>query len=129
ILAIGFVVDDAIVMLENIVRHLELGEQPMNAALNGAREVGFTIVSMTISLAAVFIPLLFMSGIIGRLFREFSVTIVVSILISGIVSVTLTPMLSSRFLKSHHDRPPGKFYQWTERRFEAMLRLYERTLQ
>ena len=84
---------------------------------------------MTISLAAVFIPLLFMSGIMGRLFREFSVTIVVSILISGIVSVTLTPMLSSRFLKSHHDKPPGKFYQWTERRFEAMLRLYERTLQ
>ena len=130
ILAIGFVVDDAIVMLENIVRHIEMGEKPMQAALTGSREVGFTIISMTISLAAVFIPLLFMSGILGRLFREFSVTIVVSILISGLVSVTLTPMLSSRFLKAHdHSRKPGRLYAWTESQFEALLHLYERSLQ
>jgi HAE1 family hydrophobic/amphiphilic exporter-1 len=129
ILAIGFVVDDAIVMLENIVRHVERGESPMQAAFNGSREVGFTIVSMTLSLAAVFIPLLFMGGILGRLFREFSVTIVVSILISGLVSVTLTPMLSSRFLREHDPRKkPGKLYQLTERGFDALLRAYERTL-
>src|SRR5207247_5934711 len=101
ILAIGFVVDDAIVVLENIVRHIEHGVPPMRAALEGAREVGFTVISMTISLAAVFIPLLFMGGILGRLFREFAVTISVAILISGVVSVTLTPMLASRFLRSH----------------------------
>src|SRR5439155_13538832 len=92
ILSIGFVVDDAIVMLENIVRHMELGEAPLEAALNGSREIGFTIVSMTVSLAAVFIPILFMSGILGRLFREFAVTITAAILVSGLVSVTLTPM-------------------------------------
>ena len=99
ILSIGFVVDDAIVMLENIVRHIESGETPLEAALNGSKEIGFTIVSMTISLAAVFIPILFMSGILGRLFREFAVTITAAILISGVVSVTLTPMLCSRFLR------------------------------
>src|SRR5205807_9183446 len=92
ILSVGFVVDDAIVMLENIVRHLERGEHPLQAALNGSREVVFTIVSMTLSLAAVFIPVLFMGGILGRLFREFAVTICVAILISGLVSITLTPM-------------------------------------
>jgi len=129
ILAIGFVVDDAIVMLENIVRHVERGERPIEAALNGAHEVGFTIVSMTISLAAVFIPLLFMSGILGRLFREFSVTIVVSILISGLVSVTLTPMLASRFLRPHSEQRPGRIFTWTEKGFDAMLRAYELTLQ
>jgi hydrophobic/amphiphilic exporter-1 (mainly G- bacteria), HAE1 family len=128
ILAIGFVVDDAIVMLENIVRHMEQGERPLQAALNGSREVGFTIVSMTISLAAVFIPLLFLGGILGRLFREFSVTIVVAILVSGVVSVTLTPMLSSRFLKAHSEAENGRFYRVTERFFEGMLRIYERTL-
>ena len=95
ILSIGFVVDDAIVMLENIVRHIEQGEPPLEAALNGSKEVGFTIVSMTVSLAAVFIPILFMSGILGRLFREFAVTITTAILISGVVSVTLTPMLAA----------------------------------
>lgn len=99
ILSIGFVVDDAIVMLENIVRHIEKGEAPMEAALNGSREIGFTIVSMTLSLAAVFIPILFMAGILGRLFREFAVSICVAILISGMVSISLTPMLCSRFLK------------------------------
>ncbi len=130
ILAIGFVVDDAIVMLENIVRHVERGEKPMQAALKGSQEVGFTIISMTLSLAAVFIPLLFMSGILGRLFREFSVTIVVSILISGLVSVTLTPMLSSRFLKAHDSRrKPGRLFLWTESIFDGLLRIYERTLQ
>ena len=93
ILSIGFVVDDAIVMLENIVRHIEQGEAPLEAALSGSKEIGFTIVSMTMSLAAVFIPILFMSGILGRLFREFAITITTAILISGVVSVTLTPML------------------------------------
>ena len=103
ILSVGFVVDDAIVMLENIYRHVEMGEDPLTASLVGSREIGFTIVSMTLSLAAVFIPVLFMGGVLGRLFREFSVTICVAILISGVVSVTLTPMLCSRFLK----RPKG----------------------
>ncbi|HWB98709.1 MAG TPA: efflux RND transporter permease subunit, partial [Bryobacteraceae bacterium] len=113
ILSIGFVVDDAIVMLENIVRHLERGETPLQAALNGSREIGFTIVSMTLSLAAVFIPVLFLGGIMGRLFREFAVTICAAILISGIVSVTLTPMLCSRFLRKLSDQP-GRFYLVTE---------------
>src|SRR5437667_5077841 len=99
ILSIGFVVDDAIVILENIVRHIERGESPFEAALKGSKEIGFTIITMTTSLAAVFIPILFMSGILGRLFREFAVTITTAILISGIVSVTLTPMLCSRFLR------------------------------
>jgi HAE1 family hydrophobic/amphiphilic exporter-1 len=128
ILAIGFVVDDAIVVLENIVRHMEQGVPPLRAALDGSREVGFTIVSMTISLAAVFIPLLFMGGILGRLFREFAVTICVAILVSGFVSITLTPMLSARFLKSHRGRH-GRLFETTERFFDAMLRVYERTLQ
>ena len=99
ILSIGFVVDDAIVMLENIVRHMEKGETPLEAALQGSKEIGFTILTMTTSLAAVFIPILFMSGMLGRLFREFAVTITTAILISGVVSVTLTPMLCSRFLR------------------------------
>src|SRR5215467_9342389 len=102
ILSVGFVVDDAIVMLENIFRHVEMGEDPLQASLVGSREIGFTIVSMTLSLAAVFIPVLFMGGVLGRLFREFAVTICVAILISGVVSVTLTPMLCSRFLKNSH---------------------------
>ena len=106
ILSVGFVVDDAIVMLENIFRHVEMGEDPLQASLVGSREIGFTIVSMTLSLAAVFIPVLFMGGVLGRLFREFSVTICVAILISGVVSVTLTPMLCSRFLK--RPRPHGE---------------------
>ena len=104
ILSVGFVVDDAIVMLENIVRHVEAGESPMQAAYRGSREISFTIISMTISLAAVFIPLLFMGGILGRLFREFAVTICVAILISGFVSVTLTPMLCSRLLRAHSSK-------------------------
>jgi len=133
ILSVGFVVDDAIVMLENIYRHVEMGEDPLTASLVGSREIGFTIVSMTLSLAAVFIPVLFMGGVLGRLFREFSVTICVAILISGVVSVTLTPMLCSRFLKKPHKHGEGehvesKFGQVTERAFESLLRGYDRTL-
>src|SRR5207244_1873259 len=101
---VGFVVDDAFVVLEHIVRHMEAGEAPFAAALKGSREIGFTIISMTLSLAAVFIPILFMSGILGRLFREFAVTITTAILISGVVSVTLTPMLCSRFLRVVHSK-------------------------
>src|SRR5579883_2466023 len=129
ILSIGFVVDDAIVMLENIVRHIELGEKPLAAAMRGSAEIGFTIVSMTLSLAAVFIPVLFMGGILGRLFKEFSVTICVAILISGVVSVTLTPMLCSRFLKGSHEEKRGAFYRITERFFDGMLHAYDYTLQ
>ncbi|HWF83194.1 MAG TPA: efflux RND transporter permease subunit, partial [Vicinamibacterales bacterium] len=134
ILSVGFVVDDAIVMLENIYRHVEMGEDPLTASLVGSREIGFTIVSMTLSLAAVFIPVLFMGGVLGRLFREFSVTICVAILISGVVSVTLTPMLCSRFLKHKAAAAPGakekvsKFGEVTERAFESLLRGYDRTL-
>ena len=129
ILSIGFVVDDAIVMLENIVRHVEMGERPLLAARRGSAEIGFTIVSMTLSLAAVFIPVLFMGGILGRLFKEFSVTICVAILISGVVSVTLTPMLCSRFLRTTHAGHRGGFYNFTERFFDGMLRVYDRSLQ
>jgi HAE1 family hydrophobic/amphiphilic exporter-1 len=127
-LSIGFVVDDAIVMLENIVRHMERGETPMQAAFNGSREIGFTIVSMTLSLAAVFIPVLFMGGVLGRLFREFAVTICTAILISGMVSISLTPMLASRFLHPPGEGRKGPFYRVTERFFVGMLRVYERSL-
>ena len=127
-LAVGFVVDDAIVMLENIVRHLEMGKPKMQAAIDGASEVGFTILSMTFSLAAVFIPFLFMGGIIGKLFHEFAVTIGVAILVSGFVSLTLTPMLSSRFLKSDHGKQHGALYNATERFYDGLLGIYERTL-
>jgi HAE1 family hydrophobic/amphiphilic exporter-1 len=129
ILSVGFVVDDAIVMLENIYRHVEMGEAPLEASLVGSREIGFTIVSMTLSLAAVFIPVLFMGGVLGRLFREFSVTICVAILISGVVSVTLTPMLCSRFLKKPHSHKEGRFGAATEGAFRWMLDGYDRTLQ
>src|ERR1700719_298550 len=129
ILSVGFVVADAIVMLENIFRHMEMGEKPLYAALAGSKEIGFTIVSMTLSLAAVFIPVLFLGGILGRLFREFSVTICVAILISGIVSVTLTPMLCSRFLRSPEEQKRSWFYRTTERFFDALLHVYDYTLQ
>jgi hydrophobic/amphiphilic exporter-1 (mainly G- bacteria), HAE1 family len=129
ILSVGFVVDDAIVMLENIYRHVELGEDPLTASLVGSREIGFTIVSMTLSLAAVFIPVLFMGGVLGRLFREFSVSICVAILISGVVSVTLTPMLCSRFLKKPTRHGDGRFGRATERAFQWLLNGYDRTLQ
>ena len=127
-LSIGFVVDDAIVMLENIVRHMEMGETPMEAAFNGSREISFTILSMTLALVAVFIPVMFMGGIIGRLFREFSVTITIAILISGFVSLSLTPMLSSRFLRSSREERRGRFYTASERGFQKMLALYGRGL-
>jgi hydrophobic/amphiphilic exporter-1 (mainly G- bacteria), HAE1 family len=126
-LSVGFVVDDAIVMLENIVRHLEMGKPRMRAAIDGAREIGFTIISMTISLVAVFIPVLFLGGIVGRLLREFAVTISVAILISGFISLTLTPMLCSLFLRPEHENQ-GRFFRVTEGGFRALLRLYENTL-
>jgi len=127
-LSVGFVVDDAIVMLENIVRHMEQGERPMEAAFSGSREIGFTIISMTISLVAVFIPVLFMPGMLGRILHEFAVTISMAILISGLVSLTLTPMLCSRFLKPAHGQKHGRLYNFMERFFDGMLHLYERTL-
>jgi HAE1 family hydrophobic/amphiphilic exporter-1 len=128
-LAVGFVVDDAIVMLENIVRHMEMGKPPMQAAVDGAAEVGFTIMSMTLSLTAVFIPILFLGGIIGRLFHEFAVVIAVSILVSGFVSLTLTPMLSSRFLRPHeHDEKHGRLYNLTESGYEWLVGKYETSL-
>ncbi len=129
ILSVGFVVDDAIVMLENIFRHMEMGKKPLAASLVGSKEIGFTIVSMTLSLAAVFIPVLFMGGVLGRLFREFSVTICVSILISGVVSITLTPMLCSRFLKAPSHDQHGWLYRFTEKFFDGLLNLYDKTLQ
>ncbi|MGL4727554.1 MAG: efflux RND transporter permease subunit [Bosea sp. (in: a-proteobacteria)] len=128
-LAVGFVVDDAIVMLENIHRHIEMGKKPFRAALEGAREVSFTIVSMTISLVAVFIPVFFMSGVVGRVFREFAGTISVAILVSGIVSLTLTPMLCARFLKAHdHARRPNVMERVFEGAFQGMLTAYRVSL-
>ena len=127
-LAVGFVVDDAIVMLENIVRHMEMGKSRLQAALDGSREVGFTIVSMTLSRTAVFIPLLFMGGLLGRLFHEFAVTIGVAILVSGFVSLTLTPMLSGRFLKPHAAERHGRLFNASERVYQRVLAFYERTL-
>ena len=128
ILSIGFIVDDAIVMLENIVRHVEKGETANEAALKGSSEIGFTILSMTMSLAAVFIPILFMSGILGRLFREFAVTITSAILISGVVSVTLTPMLCSRFLNAAALQSKGWFAKIMERAFAKMFSFYKWSL-
>ncbi len=129
ILSVGFVVDDAIVVLENIVRHMEMGEAPFQAALTGSREIGFTILSMTLSLAAVFIPVFFLGGILGRLLHEFAVTIAAAILVSGLVSLTLTPMLCSRFLRPPREEHHGHLYALTERFFAGMLRLYDVTLQ
>jgi len=123
-LSVGFVVDDAIVVLENIVRHMEMGKGPWQAALDGSKQIGFTIVSMTLSLAAAFIPVLFLGGILGRLLNEFAVTIAAAILVSGLVSLTLTPMLCSRYLK-----PPGRLYLLTERFFDGMHRMYDVSLQ
>ena len=128
-LCVGFVVDDAIVMLENIVRHMENGEPPMEAALKGSKEIGFTIISMTLSLSAVFIPVLFMSGLLGRLLHEFAVTIVVAVLVSGFVSLTLTPMLCSRFVHAQHGRKHGRLYNFFERFFDRVLAGYDRSLQ
>lgn len=127
-LSVGFVVDDAIVMLENIVRHMEHGESPVEASFTGSKEIGFTIISMTISLVAVFIPVLFMAGMLGRMLHEFAVTITFAILISGLVSLTLTPMLCSRFLKPPAEQKHGSMYNAMERFFIGMLRMYERSL-
>ncbi len=129
-LCVGFVVDDAIVVLENIIRHVERGEPVMEASLRGSNEIGFTVISMTVSLAAVFIPILFMGGLFGRLLHEFAVTITTAILVSGFVSLTLTPMLCSRFLRPHDpNKHHGRFYEAMERVFERMRNFYERTLQ
>jgi HAE1 family hydrophobic/amphiphilic exporter-1 len=127
-LSVGFVVDDAIVMLENIVRHMEMGEKPLQAAFNGSREIGFTILSMTLSLVAVFIPVLFMGGIIGRLLNEFAVTIGVAILVSGFISLSLTPMLCSRFLKPPKEKNQSRLHATSERFFEGMLHAYRSSL-
>jgi HAE1 family hydrophobic/amphiphilic exporter-1 len=129
ILSVGFVVDDAIVMLENIVRHMEHGEPPLEAALNGSREIGFTIVSMTLSLVVVFVPVLFLGGILGRLLHEFAVTISMAILISGFVSLTLTPMLCSRFLRPPQTLSHGRLYGAAERVFNGMQKAYQWSLQ
>ncbi len=128
-LSVGFVVDDAIVMLENIVRHMETGQGAMEAALKGSKEIGFTIVSMTLSLAAVFIPVLFMGGIIGRLLHEFAVVIMMAVLVSGFVSLTLTPMLCSRFIQPQHDQKHSRVYMSLERFFQRLLKLYDVSLQ
>ena len=128
-LSVGFVVDDAIVMLENIVRHMEMGEGVMEAALSGSREIGFTILSMTISLAAVFLPVFFMGGIMGRLLHEFAVVIITAILVSGVVSLTLTPMLCSRFLRPAGEMKHGRLYMALERFFDRLLNIYDVSLQ
>src|SRR5436853_394602 len=126
-IAVGFVVDDAIVMLENIYRHLEAGLSPVDAAVKGAQEVGFTIMSISVSLVAVFIPLLLMGGIVGRLFREFALTVTAAIGVSVLVSLTLTPMLCSRFLE-HEGEHHGRIYRAIERMFEMLVNGYERGL-
>ena len=127
-ISVGFVVDDAIVMLENISRYIEEGESPMKAALHGAGEIGFTIVSISLSLIAVLIPILLMGGIIGRLFREFAVVLAITIGVSGFVALTLTPMMAARLLRREHDVQHGRLYQWSEQGFDAILRGYERGL-
>jgi multidrug efflux pump len=124
----GFVVDDAIVMIENISRYIEMGDTPMQAALKGSAEIGFTIVSLTVSLIAVLIPLLFMADIVGRLFREFAVTLAVTIIFSAFVSLTLTPMMAARLLKHTPADERGRFYRWSERAFERIIQGYGRTL-
>ncbi|MGB7480605.1 MAG: efflux RND transporter permease subunit [Burkholderiaceae bacterium] len=128
-ISVGFVVDDAIVMLENIYRHVEEGMAPLEAAYQGAAEIGFTIVSISVSLVAVFIPLLLMGGIVGRLFREFALTVTLTIVMSVLISLTLTPMLCSRFLKSREDQHHGRVYQWFEHGFDKLLNGYRRGLQ
>jgi len=127
-IAVGFVVDDAIVMIENIVRYIEAGERPFDAAIKGAGQIGFTIVSITISLIAVFIPLLFMGGIIGRLFREFAMTVTAAVVVSGFISLTLTPVMCSRFLKHESDENTGRMNKAAERFFDGMVDAYDRGL-
>ncbi len=120
-IATGFVVDDAIVMIENIVRFIEAGEAPLPAALKGAKQIGFTIISLSVSLIAVFIPLLFMTGIVGRLFREFAITLSAAVAVSAIVSLTLTPMMCARLLKAEAETKHGRLYLLTDRMFQGML--------
>ena len=127
-IAVGFVVDDAIVMLENIYRYLEQGMRPMEAAIQGAREIGFTIISISLSLVAVFIPVLLMGGVVGRLLREFAVTVSMTIFVSAVVSLTLTPMMCARLLRDEHKVAHGRWYQWSENAFDVLLRSYERGL-
>jgi multidrug efflux pump len=124
----GFVVDDAIVVIENVTRHLEQGMRPMEAALKGAQEIGFTVLSISISLVAVFIPILLMGGIVGRLFREFAVTLSAAILVSLVVSLTTTPMMCSRLLKHQREEDHGRLYRASEEVFAWVLRLYEHSL-
>ena len=128
ILAVGFVVDDAIVVLENITRHMEMGKDRMTAALEGAQEIGFTVLSMTVSLAAVFIPILFMEGMLGRLFREFAVSVGVAVLVSGVISLSMTPMMCSLMLKNHHEEKHGRVYMALERMFDWMRDIYGNSL-
>jgi len=125
----GFVVDDAIVMIENIVRFIELGETPMNAALKGSKQIGFTVISLSVSLIAVFIPLLFMTGIVGRLFREFALTVSIAVAVSAVVSLTLTPMMCSRLLRAEKDEKRGRWFEITESWFRGLLNAYDRGLQ
>src|SRR5206468_4731229 len=120
-IATGFVVDDAIVVTENVSRFIELGDSPMQAAFKGARQIGFTIVSITVSLLAVFIPILLMGGVVGRLFREFAVTLSIAIGMSAVVSLTLTPMMASRLLRSEREEKHGRLYPLSERAFQGML--------
>src|SRR5262249_23185528 len=127
-IATGFVVDDAIVVIENITRYLEQGMKPIDAALHGAKEIGFTVLSISISLVAVFIPILLMGGIVGRLFREFAVTLSVAIGVSLVVSLTATPMLCARLLRPERDVRRGRLYQASERGFSWILQQYETTL-
>src|SRR5437879_1360355 len=126
--ATGFVVDDAIVVVENVMRHLEQGMGPLEAAVTGAREIGFTVLSISISLVAVFIPILLMGGLIGRLFREFAMVVSIAVLVSLVVSLTATPMMCALLLRSHHDRERGRFYRGGERVFGWVVHGYERTL-
>jgi multidrug efflux pump len=127
-IATGFVVDDAIVVLENTSRHIEKGMEPFAAALQGAREVGFTVLAMSLSLIAVFIPILLMGGIVGRLFREFAVTLSVAILVSLAISLTTTPMMCARLLRPQHEGTHGRLFQWSERGFEWLRNGYRRSL-
>ncbi len=124
----GFVVDDAIVMIENIARYIEQGEKPLEAALKGAEQIGFTIISLTVSLIAVLIPLLFMADIVGRLFREFAVTLGVTIIVSAVVSLTLTPMMSAKLLKHRPEHEQGRLFQTSERAFNKIIEYYGKTL-
>ena len=124
----GFVVDDAIVMIENIFRYIEAGEEPLTAAVKGARQIGFTVVSLTSSLIAVFIPLLFMTGFVGRLFREFAITLSLAVVASAVASLTLTPMMCAKFLKPIQPGKGLKIFEWSDRIFELVLALYQRGL-